>query len=588
MTLPTYFTGTVSVTNGGTTVTGSGTIWSGANAKEGDFFVRSDGFALITEVTDTTHLEITPWPGATVAGGVYSIAQNYNGRILGVAAAQDVGTMLKKLHTDGLPFLVGLTETVPDPSLGDDGQYAYKPDTGAWWLKTAGAWVVTTAPVKGYGGTSTTSLAIGSGSKVFTTDQTGLAYNGARVRAASAANPANWMAGTVTYSGTTLTMTVSATGGSGTHADWVFSIDGQPGTGDMQAANNLSELTATAATARANIYAAPFNAMAFNGMQINGGFEVDQEHAGAATTFPSGTNTSYVVDGWTLTKSGTSVLSAQPVASTIPGFSKSLQISVTTAQASIGSDTVRLENVIEGWRFQKAGWGTANAMPITWSGWIEAPVAGTYGTAISSPNFATQSISAFTIATANTPQFVTMTFSAQTAGTWGAGSALGARCFMFLANSGQAANAVGNTSYVFKITGVSLSVGSQAPTAAQSSLIMRPYDQELVLCQRYWQKSYATATKPGTALGAGSNSIQLAHPTAICGNTWILPVRMRATPTITLYDGTGAPNKVSYYAAGWNNGGVGSPSASDGTLFVQINIAGATFAGFDYTLDSRF
>ena len=63
---------------------------------------------------------------------------------------------------------------------------------------------------------------------MFTT-QTGLAYNGARVRAASAANIANFMEGRSTYSGTTLTMTCDLVGGSGTHADWLFSVAGVQG-----------------------------------------------------------------------------------------------------------------------------------------------------------------------------------------------------------------------------------------------------------------------------------------------------------------------------------------------------------------------
>jgi hypothetical protein len=141
MTLPVYITGTVSVSNLGTVVTGTGCMWSGINAREGDFFTRPDGVAIITEVTDATHLKITPWPGATIAGGTYAIQQNYVGRVVGVAAAEDVGVMLEKLHTDGLPFIVGTDETVPDPSYGDEGQMAFKPDTGEWWVKSGGVWV---------------------------------------------------------------------------------------------------------------------------------------------------------------------------------------------------------------------------------------------------------------------------------------------------------------------------------------------------------------------------------------------------------------------------------------------------------------
>lgn len=100
MTLPTYTTGTVGVANGGTTVTGVGTVWSGVNVREGDFFARSDGVALITGVTDTTHITITPWPGATIAsGGAYTIHQNFSGRVVGVAAAEDVATLIALLGT---------------------------------------------------------------------------------------------------------------------------------------------------------------------------------------------------------------------------------------------------------------------------------------------------------------------------------------------------------------------------------------------------------------------------------------------------------------------------------------------------------
>lgn len=72
-----------------------------------------------------------------------------------------------------------------------------------------------------YAGTSTTSLAIATGAKTFTT-QAGLSFAfGMRVRASSAANSANYMEGLVaSYSSTTLVITVDTIGGSGTLADW--------------------------------------------------------------------------------------------------------------------------------------------------------------------------------------------------------------------------------------------------------------------------------------------------------------------------------------------------------------------------------
>ncbi|MGJ5022328.1 beta strand repeat-containing protein [Bradyrhizobium oligotrophicum] len=67
---------------------------------------------------------------------------------------------------------------------------------------------------------TSTSITIGTGAKAFTV-ASGLNFTKfRRWRAWSLANNANWMAGRVSYSGTTLTLTVDATGGSGTYTDW--------------------------------------------------------------------------------------------------------------------------------------------------------------------------------------------------------------------------------------------------------------------------------------------------------------------------------------------------------------------------------
>ena len=77
----------------------------------------------------------------------------------------------------------------------------------------------------GYAATSTTSLAIAAGAQTFIT-LSGLAYSGgARARASSAANGANYMEGLITsYSGTSLVLNVDTTGGSGTYADWNLNL----------------------------------------------------------------------------------------------------------------------------------------------------------------------------------------------------------------------------------------------------------------------------------------------------------------------------------------------------------------------------
>jgi hypothetical protein len=90
-------------------------------------------------------------------------------------------------------------------------------------------------PGAGYTASSTTSLTIGIGSCIFST-QTGLAYSvGARVRAASAGTANTWMEGQVTaYSGSNLTVNVDTVLGSGTHADWNINLAGVPGPQGVQ------------------------------------------------------------------------------------------------------------------------------------------------------------------------------------------------------------------------------------------------------------------------------------------------------------------------------------------------------------------
>lgn len=310
--LNSYSTGTATVSAGGATVTGIGTIWSGTNAKPGDIFQIGNFQTVISDVTDTTHLVIPPWGGGAQTGVAYKIWQTSSQRFAGSQAMATVNQLVAAFNTSGFFVFVDIADTVPDPSLGDDGQFAFQPTTGKTWERVAGVWTYlgvykafqlkgawsgatayaagdvvtlsgssyacvldhtnqtppnatywqllssigatgnTGATGAGYGGTSTTSLTIGTGSKAFTT-QAGLAYtNGARVRASSAANTSNWMEGLVTYSGTTLTMTSDKTNGSGTLADWNLNVVGQPGAGDLSSANNLSDL-ANKSTARDNL-----------------------------------------------------------------------------------------------------------------------------------------------------------------------------------------------------------------------------------------------------------------------------------------------------------------------------------------------
>jgi hypothetical protein len=120
----------------------------------------------------------------------------------------------------------------------------------------AGKWIFVTATGAtgaGYGGTSTTSLTItNSVSKTFTT-QIGLAYvPGSRIRAASAANTANFMEGICTAcTGSSLTISVDTIGGTGTWTDWGFTLV----VASVPTTNFVPSLTSRAVAAAQNLSA---------------------------------------------------------------------------------------------------------------------------------------------------------------------------------------------------------------------------------------------------------------------------------------------------------------------------------------------
>jgi len=122
---------------------------------------------------------------------------------------------------------VGGSGTFADWNINVAGSQGIQGATGA-----TGATGPTGPTGPSYAATSTTSLAIGTGSKASTT-QAGRAYVvGSRVRMSSAANTSNYMEGIVTAynSGTgAITIDVAIVGGSGTYADWNFSLAGNKG-----------------------------------------------------------------------------------------------------------------------------------------------------------------------------------------------------------------------------------------------------------------------------------------------------------------------------------------------------------------------
>jgi len=283
--------------------------------------------------------------------------------------------------------------------------------------------------------------------------------------------------------------------------------------------------------------------MAYSGMQVNGGMEVSQENGAAGITFV-GTQTKFLLDGWVgqaVLTTGQISMNQQVLPTEVPGFKNCLQIGVTVGTAAIGSDYVRLSTRIEGYRFMRMAWGTANAKPLTIGFWARASVAGIYKMFVT--NFDNSLITAvvpFTLAGGAVFQWVAVTVPAQTTGVWKADNTIGAVIIIETASSGTA-NTITTGGY-FSITGVIVLPGTQAPTAAQSPLIMRPYDQELVTCKRYFyvlgEGTFTTNTLgTGHYFSAAQLNLPVQHP-----------VQMRAAPTL------GVTGGASFFSVSRNGG----------------------------------
>ena len=255
-------------------------------------------------------------------------------------------------------------------------------------------------------------------------------------------------------------------------------------------------------------------AFAASGMQINGGMEVDQPNNGASYGINTGAVAGHLIDGFRYEKTGTSVLTAQQVNSSIPNYTKSLKLTVSTAQITLGTDVVDVIHTIEGFRISNLGWGTASAKPLTIGVWIKSSVAGVIPFNIRNHDLS----AAVTVNTpalvANTATWVVLNVPAQTTGLWKTDNTVGIYVRIRVASAANM-NLVATNGSTLEMTGLVILPDTLTIAAAQSPLLMRPYDVELQLCQRYWQ---------------GFTSV-IVESAAVYQTTYF-PVAMRVPPTV--------------------------------------------------------
>jgi hypothetical protein len=268
--------------------------------------------------------------------------------------------------------------------------------------------------------------------------------------------------------------------------------------------------------------------------------EVSQERGSTGYAASSGF---YTQDGWKLHyASAPLAMNVFPVASNGPaGLPYSLTLQAATGKAVLAAgDFAILEHLIEGYRIARLGWGTTNAQPLSIGFWVYATIPGTMSVLLSnSPSNRSYAVN-IAINAATTWEYKTLTIPGDTTGTWTKDNTIGLDIRFSFGCGSTNAQAVGSwigatvgagttattnffatTSNTAQITGVIVLPGIELPSTARSSLIMRPYDQELPTCRRYYERIGITV---------------VTTPVPYFNTAWYR-VSKRATPTITLITG---------------------------------------------------
>ena len=313
----------------------------------------------------------------------------------------------------------------------------------------------------------------------------------------------------------------------------------------------------------------------FKNRIINGGMVIDQRNSGAAVTINAASNT-YVIDrffGYGQASDG--IYTLQRSATAPAGFANSVVATVTTIDNALGaSQAYFVSQSIEGLNVADLAWGTASAATVTLSFWVRSSVTGTYGGAITNAGTARSYPFTYTINSANTFEYKTLTIAGDTAGTWGMGTGIGLQIIWGLGvgstlsgtagawagaqydSATSVTNLMATNGATWYLTGVQLEKGSVA-----TGFDYRPYGKELMLCQRYYQQLASGGDFTSFSSGQCNNSTE-----AFFYNQLFVP--MRSSPSIT-------PSSVSSFKI--------YSGATNVTVSSFVNRVGGAVSGGNYT-----
>ena len=284
-------------------------------------------------------------------------------------------------------------------------------------------------------------------------------------------------------------------------------------------------------------------------------------------------------DGWEVSSdtNGTAVFSSSKSTDTPNGFGSSLKLDVTTADTSIAADVgTRLLQRFEGQDLQGFKKGSSDALQFTLSFHVKSPKTGTHCIELLDVDNNRSVSATYTVSQADTWQYVTNTFPADTTGAFANDNGQSFIVIWWLAagsnfSSGtlnttwgtrvEANRAVGqvnvtdNTANNFYITGCQLEVGSTA-----TDFEHRSYCEELALCQRYYQK-FSGEKRWLYSIAPGYKFRRLVN---------FFPVTMRLAPTMTNVTEDYVGNVGNYGTQNINEGSFTYYNDGDSTTSLRL------------------
>ena len=228
------------------------------------------------------------------------------------------------------------------------------------------------------------------------------------------------------------------------------------------------------------------------------------------------------------------------------GFTKSLKITTTTAESAIDADDLFwIEQRFEGQDVIPLKNGLSDAEKVTLSFYVKSSITGTFGLNLYKPENTARVInSTYTISSADTWEFKTVTFDGDTSGGGTNNDNTEGFRVGFMLASGSTYDSTNSTSWAnyitsnwagghaqdgvvtttnatWQLTGVQLEVGEQATPFEH-----RSFGEELALCERYFVECFSGDSNYESA-GSGwayVNGVAIYRP---------LRVQMRAKPTLS-------------------------------------------------------